>query len=437
MRIRTLAATLLTPLLAAGVALPVMVAASAQTAGTTLTVSVDGSATQQVVYPWTLSKSVSPDHLGFWQGGSGTANYTVTATKGQAQNGTAGITGHISVTNGGAVATEGLDVKVTLTAPPDKTPIASQDITSTGPATLAASPGPGNQGSYSYTFAPSGLVVGKSYKVTAAVLITNHSGSGGPGPQETPGSWSGGLTLRLGTDKLTVQDTYGGSHTFDGSGTWAYSHEFTQAGDFTNTASATQDGGLPPLSAQATVHVDVYSLVVSKTVDKTEFTRTYTWSIAGQDPTVEVKVPAGQASGDQTYQVKVHVDSVDSAWAASGTITIHNPAPIDATITGVSDVMGDGAQVTLTDAPAFPAPLAAGKDLVIHWTATLGSGSPMINTATVTIDTKAEFSGYADVNFDKAEIHAVGDKAIIHQSAAVNDGQPVTGDVAGTINTDP
>ncbi len=55
-----------------------------------------------------------------------------------------------------------------------------------------------------------------------------------------------------------------------------------------------------------------------------------------------MKVPAGSAGGRASYAVPVAVTSTDSGWKVSGTITIHNPASMDASITDVSGAMGVG-----------------------------------------------------------------------------------------------
>jgi hypothetical protein len=63
--------------------------------------------------------------------------------------------------------------------------------------------------------------------------------------------------------------------------------------------------------------------------------------------------------------------------AVTAAITIHNPAPIDATINDVSGAMSQANDV-VSDLPALPAlpyTLKAGQDLVIHFTIEPGSAA--------------------------------------------------------------
>lgn len=350
--------------------------------GTTLTVNVDGSATQPLVYGWSVAKTVDQPTLNLFKGDQATVTYTVTATKGPGQVGAATISGNVTVVDGGAVDTQGLRGTVTLTAPPSTTPIDTQTLPIG--SELSAN---GGTGTYPYSFTETGLTLGASYKVTADITIDNHSGSGGPQTKTTSSSWSGPLTQTVVNDTVQVtDDTFSpaaGPWTFSDTGSVTFQHTFTSdnPGDNVNVVTLHQAGG--DVSADATVHVNVYSLEVAKTAS-TSFTRTYTWGIHKSADQSSLTLAVGQTF-PVNYKVDVTATPADSAWAVGGAITIHNPAPMAATINGVSDVLGDGTQVTLTDAPQFPYTLPAGQDLVINYTASLADSSAGTNTATATL----------------------------------------------------
>lgn len=121
-------------------------------------------------------------------------------------------------------------------------------------------------------------------------------------------------------------------------------------------------------------------LTVSKTATPS-FTRTYTW-----DPTKDVDATyAAIADGEKAtfnYTVDVtHDDGVDSDWAVSGTITVHNPNTFDVTGVTITDdlcALTGGTDVTVP----------AGGDVKLDYSCTFATqpeyGMTMTNTATVT-----------------------------------------------------
>ncbi|MFY0534988.1 hypothetical protein [Nannocystis pusilla] len=84
------------------------------------------------------------------------------------------------------------------------------------------------------------------------------------------------------------------------------------------------------------------------------------------------------------YDVTVGATAKDSYWAVSGTITIHNPAYVAATITSVTDVISPGIVADVDCGVAFPYMLEPGQDLLCTYTADLPDGADRTNTATVT-----------------------------------------------------
>jgi hypothetical protein len=220
--------------------MPALVTAQGQ-AGTTLTATVDTAAHWTRTFGWTIDKSVDHDVLNLESGGSGTVTYTIAVTK-DAGTDAAWFDGNVYVTNGGAVATQGLAITVKLTAPSGGTVLGSATVDVSGNLVLD----PGESGTYPYTITLSGpLTPGATYKVTANVTITNHSGSlgtaKGPSPSATTNFPS---SPTLVNDAINVDDTNGQSFQFGATGSQSYQMTFTcdDAGENPNTATIRETG---------------------------------------------------------------------------------------------------------------------------------------------------------------------------------------------------
>jgi hypothetical protein len=125
-----------------------------------------------------------------------------------------------------------------------------------------------------------------------------------------------------------------------------------------------------------------FEVAVSKTASTT-FTRTYSWDIEKKDDAAYAMFTGD--SVDHTYEVIVtKTGFTDSDWAVSGTITIKNPAPESATITGVADTITGGISPTPDCGVTFPYMLAAGGTLTCSYSAALPDGASRTNTADVT-----------------------------------------------------
>jgi hypothetical protein len=182
-----------------------------------------------------------------------------------------------------------------------------------------------------------------------------------------------GQTVHNGT--VAVDDTNSGSGapwTFSDSGSQSYDVSYSTAGDFTNTATLHQEPGYGgDIAAQATVHVNVYKLQVSKTAS-TSFTRTWSWTVQKSADQSALTLAQGE-SFPVNYTVHVSAASAasaDSAWTVHGQITLTNPAPMDATVS-VADIMPGGVGVTLTDDQDNPLPTSvtvpANDQLVVNY----------------------------------------------------------------------
>jgi hypothetical protein len=156
--------------------------------GTTLSASKTASATYDRTYDWTIDKSADQTSLTLQTGQTFNVNYTVTVN---ATNGTnsASVSGEVCVTNGGDVATEDLAIHDVLTngVPPPDDVIAQQDVDVSSNPVL--DPGESDCYPYEFNLTAAQTHAGGTYKNTANVTITNHSGHldtpFGPSPSAT------------------------------------------------------------------------------------------------------------------------------------------------------------------------------------------------------------------------------------------------------------
>jgi hypothetical protein len=412
-------------------------------AGTTLSAYVTCNPHYTRTFNWTIDKSVTPDHWDLFRGDAGTSQFTITVTK---DTGTvaAWSDGQICVTNGGAEATQNLTIRVVLKDglnPPNDS-ITGNTVDVSGNPVLD----PGETGCYDYHVdIPSNAIHPPpgphSYKVTAVVTITNHSGHipgdqacPGPdlcpyGPSPTCDSWELPASPTLINDIIHVDDTDGQSFTFDASGSQSYTKTFScdgDAGTNDNTATIRETGQ----SDGASVTVNCYALEIQKDCN-TSFTRTYHWTIDKSADQSALTLSVGQVFTGVNYCVTVDATYTDSDWAVSGTITVHNPAPIPATINDVSDVVSGVGAATVDCSVSFPYTLLAGGTMTCTYIANLPDASSRINTATATLqnysydyqmnatpDGTTDFSGSCAVDFSQATINQVDECIDVNDSYA-------------------
>jgi hypothetical protein len=133
------------------------------------------------------------------------------------------------------------------------------------------------------------------------------------------------------------------------------------------------------------VVVKCHELEVNKTAD-TSRTRTWKWKIEKSADQTSLKLEVGQIFPVNYKVVVTAGDPVDSDWAVSGDITVHNPAPIAATVNSVSDLIsGVGSAAVTCDGISFPYSLAAGGDLECAYSSLLPDDTERTNTATATL----------------------------------------------------
>jgi hypothetical protein len=397
-----------------------------------VTVSKTANTTFTRTFAWTIDKSVTPATWNLFTGDTGTSDYTVTLTKGAGVDSAWAVSGTISINNPGTLDAVISSVSDVISgAPTTATVVCPWSF----PHTLAA----GASTSCTYS-AP--LPNGTSQTNTATVTL-----SAGTVFQGTAAVTFGSPTTTV-NGTVHVTDTYAGGpqhQAFSSSGSATYSRTFAcdaDSGTHGNTATIDETGQ----NDSASVTVNCYALGVTKDAD-TSLSRKYTWSIdkSSSDPTNIILNPGETFL--YHYSVTVNVTGhTDSAWAASGDIHVNNPAPIAATINGVSDVISGGITATVACGVSFPYTLAAGATLDCTYSATLPDATDRTNTATATLQNHAyasngtptntgttNFSGTAAVSFASATITEVDECIAVTDSQGGSLGTVCVGDAPETF----
>src|SRR5439155_17517695 len=131
----------------------------------------------------------------------------------------------------------------------------------------------------------------------------------------------------------------------------------TDGGTHTNTAKIVETGQ----TDTASVTVNCHALTVTKDA-ATSRRREWEWSIEKSADQSSLQLSANELL-QVNYQVTVNAQSTDSL-AVTGKITVDNPAPIDAILTGITDSMTSDLTATVScGSISFPYTLAAGTHL--------------------------------------------------------------------------
>ncbi len=327
------------------------------------------------------------------------------------------VDGQICVTNGGSVPTENLSIIDNLSMPPSQAVIASVNVDTSANPVLD----PGESFCYDYTLniPANSLVGGATYKDTADITITNHSGhlseSFGPNPSATSVL---SATPEITNGTIHVDDTNGDSWTFSNSDSVTYDKTFSceeiRSDTYDNTATIRETDA----SDSASVLVDCFDPIVTKTA-QTSLDRTYTWNVEKSGDQTDLLL-AKNESFDVHYTVTPSATSADSNWSVSGEIIVYNNAPIDAVINGVTDIMDGDIDGDASCPVSFPYTLLAGDTLVCTYSTDLPNGTTRTNTATAiqqnfTYDSEGtatengttDYAGTASVNFANATVHSI------------------------------
>jgi hypothetical protein len=219
----------------------------------------------------------------------------------------------------------------------------------------------------------------------------------------------GDPTTTVGFPTINVNDSVQGAlGSASGDKTFEYSRTFTcdeDEGENPNTATIVETGQ----PANASVTVTCYELTVTKTAN-TSLTRTWSWTINKVGDQSQLTLSTGQ-SFLVNYQVTVSATSTDSGHAVNGNISVNNPAPIDATLNSVSDVVSGVGAATVNCGVTFPYTLVAGGTLNCTYSASLPDATDRTNTATATLQNTpsgtTDFSHTVNVSFANATVSQV------------------------------
>lgn len=212
---------------------------------------------------------------------------------------------------------------------------------------------------------------------------------------------------------LALPDSYGGALAPGASYSWSVSSPAATAGTFDTTTTASGDDARFSYTATSTTNcpTKVWPLEVSKTA-VTRYTRDWSWTVSKTANDAGSVTIARGAQAPVCYTVSAAATSRDSGWSVSGTITVHNPAPIAASAGSVSDSIPSA---VLSCSGSAPYSIAAGGDLVCTYNASLNGPNGGTNTATAALTNGSAFSGSA--------AYAFGDPTtVLHAAATLADG---------------
>jgi len=368
--------------------------------------SVTKTAFPAYKFTWGITKSVDKPEIDT-SSGSGTFNYTVTATN----NGPTGwmVSGTISVYN-----PNGYDIiGVTVTDLIDDG--GSCIVTKGSGVTVSAN----STSTFLYTCNYSSAPTTNPGINTATVQWNDIYGN----PQSASGSATADFsTATVSNATVTVTDTLGstlGTVTASAdpstwnvaltttpnapttsSGPGVFNYSYTVAGTAgtcvtqpnTATFTATDNSNVTGSSSQVVAKVCVGAdLAVSKTANPS-FTRTYNWTINKSANPTRVNQASG-TSAPVGYSVTAsETGFTDSAWQVTGNITVTNPNDWEAVIVNVTDAIDNGGTCTVTGGAGVSAPkksAGANGSVTVAYTCTYSSApSPasFTNTATATWD---------------------------------------------------
>ncbi len=393
-----------------------------------LTVSKTANTTFTRTYNWTIDKSVSPATWNLFCGDKGTSNYKIEVKSAQPTDANWAVSGTITVANN-------TPHPATITSIAD---VLSGGVTGnvvctdkTFPYVLAA----GQSFTCSYT---ASLPSGTNGTNTATVTTSSALVEGGSGTANyTFGAPTTEVnkTVTISDDKYTPASpwtaTYGKDETFTYTKEFSCTNPATNSNvcdnggtyTFNNTATIVETGQ----SDGASVTVNCYKLQVTKTA-ATSLTRTWTWSIDKTADETALTLSPGQIF-PVNYSVAVNASPADANWAASGNISVYNPAPVSVVINNVTDMVSTNIAANVTCGVTLPYTLAAGTTLNCTYTVGLPDATTRTNTATVTmqnystaadeVKTKigtTDYTGTASVNFANATITKVDDCASVTDS---------------------
>jgi hypothetical protein len=209
-------------------------------------------------------------------------------------------------------------------------------------------------------------------------------------------------------------------------------YETTEAGPVPNTASVTAGYAQASTVGEAPCVTEVHELTVTKTADEF-YTRYFEWEITKSVDPASWDLFSGE-SGTSEYTVELIQTFFDNDWQVSGTITIDNPAPVDAVLSEVADDAGGIAAVV--DCPSLTVP--AGGSLECSYDTGPQDSVDLnpfgnLNTATATLinndASTTDFVGTATIDFGEAMVELIDEEATVSDTFGDS---PVSGTQTGS-----
>ena len=311
-------------------------------------------------FDWSVKKYVSLDGTNFedasvglnlFNGQSSTVYWKIDYTEGAPVDSNARISGSVTMANPTGSAPFPFSQDAVVNSVDD---VVSQTRASDSSATLTC------PGAF-----PKTLKAGDSFTCTYTKTLANtNAGTNKATAHLSTGSdYSGSASFDPSTatptvtdDSASLDDDRNPSFPTSVSGSSSVTYNETlgcgSSRTITNTAVLTERDSKTASTDSASVDITCYGLNVSKTAEPS-FTRTYAWTIKKyvsldgttfEDASVVFKQFDGDSKTIYWKLVPTRDAGTDSAWHVTGTITVSNPAPIDAVGVEVSDsIAGVGA----------------------------------------------------------------------------------------------
>ena len=356
---------------------------------TVLQVVKTANPTYTKTYSWTIDKVVDTASHSLKLGEFAVSNYTVTINRVLVENWS--VTGSITITN-----------------PSKKNPVQITAVTDTFNGVPASVSCPAtsidNKQSMTCTYSISGTGTPTNGNNVATVTAQEDGPVQGASSAPVAVIFSPQI---VGYESVSVTDSWKGPLTFV-NGVATYPRTFTcgtgpeaiGTTNYPNTATIdqTQQSDSANVAVTCSAHAP---LEVSKTAN-TSYDRKYDWTITKVANPTAHSLMDGQ-TGTSNYTVSLDQTVTDINISVSGIITIHNPATIAATISGVTDNMGP-----TNCGVSFPYELSAGGTLSCSYVANPATIANSTNTATVsTIGLVGGGSGSTAVVFGQPT-HVIG-----------------------------
>lgn len=240
------------------------------------------------------------------------------------------------------------------------------------------------------------------------------------------------LTSVLVTDSVdgmfALPDEYLDTLPVGGSYSWTIPASSSVPGPFAWSVTASGADDFFNYTANDSAHcsTNVWALNVSKTAS-TSYTRDWNWSLTKTaNPNTTITIEHGSLT-NIAYAVVARPTAVDSAWTVAGTVKVHNPAPITATVSSLVDVLSDSTPVALQCGGSAPYSIAGGGDLICTYSIARTSAASGSNSATATL---ANNNGLT-TTFDGSASYSFGaPSTVLHALVTVTD-NGVTADSTG------